>query len=184
MGWMAIVQNAESGMRTPLSRSGKGLNRSRGARVAIAALLAATLVPVLRAGNDPWLGTWEQVLPAPRPFEAPRYKRVTLRIEPWEDGLRVTYDMVRVRGGIEHLEWIGRFDGRDYPVQGVDYVLTNAYQRLGERSYQILLKVDGRPAATATAVVSDDAQTLSVATEQRGAGGETTRSTTVYRRRD
>jgi hypothetical protein len=67
-----------------------------------------------------------------------------------DDGLRVVYDMVRRRGGITHMEWNGRFDGKEYPVQGVDYVLTNAYRKLSDRSYEIVVKVDGRAAAVAT----------------------------------
>jgi hypothetical protein len=47
-----------------------------------------------------------------------RYKRVLLRIDPLEDGMSVVYDMVGTRGGITHMEWIGKLDGKDYPVQG------------------------------------------------------------------
>ena len=34
-----------------------------------------------------------------------------------------------------HLEWTGKFDGNDYPVQGVEVVLTNAYRRVDDRTY-------------------------------------------------
>jgi hypothetical protein len=127
----------------------------------------------------PWFGTWEQVLPAPGRLETPRYKRITLRIEPSGDGLHVIYDMVRARGGIDHVEWTGRFDGRDYPVQGVDSALTNAYSRIDERSYAIVLKVDGQTVARATAAVSADGQTLTVVTESPGQA----RSVATYQRR-
>ena len=147
-------------------------------RAACSVVVAAALAVALDAQQAPWFGTWrlEQPQRASR-FESPVYKRVTLRIEPWEDGLRVVYDMVRTRGGITHVEWEGRFDGRDYPVQGVDYVLTNAYRRLDDRRYEIIIKVDTRVAATATAVVSPDGGTLTVTTVEKG------RTTTaVYQR--
>jgi len=105
---------------------------------------------------------------------------VTLRIEPWEDGLKVVYDMVRRRGGITHLEWTGRFDGKNYAVQGVDYVLTNAYRQLSDRSYEIVVSVDGRTAAVATAVVSPDGRQLTVDTVERDAGGKTLKTQAVY----
>src|SRR5688500_14621503 len=145
------------------------------------------------APKAPWYGTWQLVQPAPAGrFDAPPYKKVTLRIEPWEerrpgvpgdreDGLRVVYDMVRTRGGITHVEWQGRFDGRDYPVQGMDYPLTNAYRPIDDRSYEIIIKVDGQPAATATAIVSPDGGTLTVTTVTRDARGQQT-TTAVYRR--
>lgn len=91
--------------------------------------------------------------------------------------------MVRRRGGIQHVEWNGRLDGKDYPVQGVDYVLTNAYQRVSERSYGILVRVDGQTVATATAVVSSDGRTLNVETKERDAKGQTATTTATYQRR-
>ena len=135
-----------------------------------------------RNGVPCWFGTWQQELPAASWFESPAFKRVTLRIVPWQDGLRVIYDMVRTRGGVAHREWSGRFDGRDYPVQGVDNFLTNAYRRIDDRRYEIVIKVDGQEAATALASVSPDGAVLTVITTQKDAAGQTVRSTAVYRR--
>lgn len=120
--------------------------------------------PSTKDQSAPWFGTWQQVPPPHRWFNPWPYQKVTLRIEPSGDGLRVVYDMVRRRGGITHIEWSGRFDGRDYPVQGVDYVLTNAYTQISDRSYQIVVRVDGRDAAVATAVVSADGSRMTVET--------------------
>ena len=125
--------------------------------------------------TSPHLATLDGLEPIAEP--------VTLRIEPSsDDGLRVVYDMVRRRGGITHVEWNGRFDGQDYPVQGVDYVLTNAYRRLSDQSYEIAVRVDGRDAAVATAAVSADGKTMTVNTVEKDASGNTTRSTAVSER--
>src|SRR5688572_28801947 len=139
--------------------------------------------PQTTAPAAPWFGTWQlvQTPPASR-FDTPAYKKTTLRIEPWEDGLRVVYDMVRTRGGITHVEWQGRFDGRDYPVQGMDYFLTNAYRPLDDRSYEIIIKVDGRVAANAIAVVSPDGKVLTVTTIEKDASGRTVKTNAEYRR--
>jgi hypothetical protein len=152
-------------------------------RAACSVVVAAALAVTLDAQQAPWFGTWqlEQPQTASR-FETPVYKKVTLRIEPWQDGLRVVYDMVRTRGGITHVEWQGRFDGRDYPVQGMDYYLTNAYRTIDARSYEIAVTVDTRMAATATAVVSPDGGTLTVTTVEKDARGRTVTSTAVYRK--
>ena len=91
--------------------------------------------------------------------------------------------MVRRRGGVTHMEWSGRFDGRDYPVQGVDYVLTNAYTQISDRSYQIVVRVDGREAAVASAVVSADGSRMTVDTVERDARGQLVRTQAVYVRR-
>ena len=111
--------------------------------------------------SAPWLGTWKLSKPDAR------YKRVITRIEPWEDGIRVTYDMVGTRGGVTHMEWTGKFDGKDYPVEGVDYVLTNAYKLINDHSYEIVIKVEGSVAATAKVEVSPDGKTLTTVTSQK-----------------
>ena len=49
------------------------------------------------------------------------------------------------------MEWTGRFDGKDYAVQGIDYVLTNAYNRIDDHTYEITVKVDGAMAARTAA---------------------------------
>lgn len=131
----------------------------------------------------PWFGTWrldpargtQRTTPSP-------YKRVTLSISPLGDGLKVTYDMVGTRGGVSHREWTGRLDGQDYPMQGVDYVMTNAYRLVNDRSYEIAVKMEGNQVATATATVSPDGSTLTVVTRERDAGGKPVESTAVYTR--
>ena len=131
----------------------------------------------------PWFGTWQQVPPARKWFDPWPYRQVTLRIEPSDDGLRVIYDMTRRRGGIQHMEWNGRFDGKEYPVQGVDYVLTNAYRKISESSYEIVVRVDGSQAAIATASISADGKTMTVNTVEKDDRGRTVKTSASYVRR-
>ena len=95
-------------------------------RVVVFTLVTLLFPTLVRAQSvQLWLGVWklnvgQVVLSGPPP-----YKRATRRIEPAERGVRIVDDLVRPRGGVVHLEWIGRFDGLDYPVQGAEVVLTN-----------------------------------------------------------
>jgi len=148
-----------------------------------AAAIGVLMLSRVSAGQEqaPWLGTWSLNLSKSQPA---RYKRVTSRIEPWRDGLKVSYDMVGIRGGVTHWEWLGKFDGKDYPMQGVDTVLTNAYRKIDGRSYEIVVKVDGAVVATSRVVVSPDGKTLQVSTEERVAGGQTVNTTAVYERKE
>src|SRR5499427_10268500 len=111
---------------------------------------------LLMAGEPlgPWFGTWKLNPAKSTSNSESRFKRVTLKVEPWQDGLKVTYEMVGVRGGVTHMEWTGKFDGRDYPMQGVDNVLTNAYRKIDDRSYENVIKIEGSVRATARVVVS------------------------------
>jgi hypothetical protein len=132
----------------------------------------------------PWLGTWTLNLarstydPGPPP-----YRRSTFTIEPWEDGVKVTYDMVHVRGGITHLEWTGQFDGRDYPVQGVEEYITYAYNRIDDRTYDVVLKVDGAVAAISRVTLSPDGQRITTVTDGITALGYKVSTTTVFDRK-
>jgi hypothetical protein len=144
---------------------------------------ALAMPPDARADGDqaPWLGTW-QLNPArstQRSDPSP-YRRVAFRIESAGNGLKVTYRMVGTRGGITRMEWTGEFDGQDYAVQGSDNVMTNAYRRIDDRAYEIVVKVDGQQAAVATVSVSPDGRTLTVATAERHPRGQIVTTTAVY----
>ena len=77
-----------------------------------------------------------------------------------------------MRGGITHLEWTGKFDGTDYPVQGVEVVVTNVYRRVDDRTYEVVQKVDGEVSVTARMAVSPDGKTLTTVTSVQN--GQTT----------
>ena len=143
---------------------------------------AAVILMLAAPSASPWIGRWELDPQQSQPKAAgERYKRVLLRIDPWQDGLRVSYDMVRHRGGVLHMEWSGRLDGKDYVVQGVDSAMTNAYSPGTPNGYSIVVKVEGRAVARAEVTVSVDGQTLTSVTAEKSASGES-RTTSVYRR--
>jgi hypothetical protein len=143
-----------------------------------------TALGLLIAGEqEPWFGTWNLNLSkSSNRSDSPRYKRALCRVEPWEGGLKVTYDMVGIRGGITHTEWTGKFDSKDYPMQGVDNVLTNAYRRIDDHTYEIVIKVDGVRVATARVTVSPDSKTLNVSTEEKTSDGKMINTSAVYDR--
>src|SRR5215467_7386786 len=132
-------------------------------------LVLLVVLPVLGAqAQDPWFGTWRLNFARSTADRDQQFKKVTSRIEPYEDGLKVTYDLVGTRGGIIHMEWTGKFDGKDYPVQGVDYSLTNAYTLVDDHNYEIVLKSEGMPVGSAHVQVSADGKILTAITTERG----------------
>ena len=158
----------------------------RGWRRVLAALATGVLLTQTIAAqvDARWLGTWtfnpaKSVDAGQQPF-----KRGTLTIEPSGDGVKITYNLFRERGGVAHLEWTGRFDGRDYPLQGVDgYSVTNAYRRLDDRRYEIVQKVDGMVSTTATISLLPDEKTLTTITRGKNALGGDVVTTSVYEKR-
>lgn len=146
-------------------------------------MIAIALPRLLAGQTQAWFGTWtlnpEKSSYDPGP---PPYTRSTFTIDPRGDGVRVTYDMVRPRGGLTHLEWDGRFDGREYPVQGVEELVTYAYNRIDDRTYDIVTRLDGRVAATSRAVLSEDGKTITTTTTGRDFQGRQVTTVTVYER--
>jgi hypothetical protein len=156
-------------------------------RTILAVLAIGAFVPAAPAAAQApavWLGAWTLNVekstydPGPAP-----YARATCTIEPWGDGVRMVYDMVRVRGGVTHLEWTGRFDGMDYPVQGVDEVLTNGYRQIDERTFEAVVKVDGQTTATSRVVFSPDGRTMTTETVGANPQAQRLRWVTVYEKR-
>jgi len=152
--------------------------------------LAALVVGVLLtqdAGaqiHTRWFGTW--IFNPAKSIDAGQapFKKGTLKIEPSSDLVKITYELFRERGGVTHLEWTGQFDGRDYPLQGVDeYSVTNAYRRLDDHSYEIVQKVDGTISTTATISIATDEKTLTTVTRGTNALGEAVTTKTVYEKR-
>lgn len=147
-------------------------------------VLAELLAPRQAAAQvDPaWLGTWTLNV-AESSYEPgpPPYRRGTCTIEPQgDDGLRMVYELVRVRGGVTRLEWAGTLDGREYPVQGLDSVMTYGYQRLDERTYEVAIKLDQQLVGTARVMISTAGNRLTTVTTGVGPTGRAVYSTTVY----
>jgi hypothetical protein len=153
----------------------------------VAGLIAAILLCAPLSNGEPvspLFGTWK-LNPALSKYDAGAspYKKSTCRIDSVADGIRIVYDMIGIRGGITHLEWMGKFDGQDYPIQGIDEVLTNAYTKIDDFTYDIVIKADGKRAATARITIAPDGKSLTTVTTSRNAEGKTIRSTVVYERR-
>jgi hypothetical protein len=149
--------------------------------------IATGQVPSSRERLDGLAGTWKLNL-AKSIYEAgpPPYKISICKIQFWADGLnvglKVTYDNVGIRGGTSHIEWVGKLDGKDYPIEGVDDVLTNAYTRIDERTYDVVVKADGVKAASARIAIAPDGKTLTSITSTRNAQGQILKTTAVYDR--
>ena len=127
-----------------------------------------------------WLGVWvlASAVSANNPDVPRAYSRATRHISSTDSVVSIVDDLVRVRGGVVHLEWAGTVDGRDYPVEGVEIYLTSAYQQIDDHTLELTQKVDGRPVVRARMVLSPDGQTITTQTTD----GVTT-TTTVYRKR-
>jgi len=142
-------------------------------------------IPTLSAQErDPLVGTWRlDLAESTFPSGPPPYVRVTCKIDSWEDGLKVTYDMVGERGGVTHWEWTGKVDGKDYPLQGIEEVVTNAYSRTGDHAYEVVAKMDGRVTSKTRIMLSLEGKVMTVTSTVSNARGHSVVNTAVYKKR-
>jgi len=132
-----------------------------------ATLLAGLLVFMVPtsfplAQNQPFVGTWKVDVAKSKyePGAAP--KSETLRFEPVGDGFKVSLDGVNQQGPY-HSEATGKFDGVDVPVVASparQARFTYAFRRIDERTWEIVIKVNGKQRLAVRNVVSDDGKTM------------------------
>ncbi len=118
------------------------------------------------AAQSPWFGTWKvNVAKSTYPGGPPAFKSMICTIEPLKERVRVTFEIIGTRGGVTHIEWTGQFDGREYPVAGIDgFVVTHAYRRVDDRTYDVVQRTEGAGTSTARMTLSDDGKTLTIFT--------------------
>jgi hypothetical protein len=131
-----------------------------------ATLLAGLLVLMVPrfalAQNQLFVGTWTADVAKSKyePGAAP--KSETLRFEPVGDGFKVSLDGVNHQGPY-HSEGTGKFDGVDVPVVATpkrQAAFTYAFRRVDERTWEIVIKVNGVRRLTVRNVVSEDGKTM------------------------
>ena len=150
--------------------------------LALAAMLA--LPRPLPAQSPDWFGTWHLNLEKSAfPTMSAPYRRAMMSVESRDGMVRFAYDFVLPRGSVQHLEWLGRFDGKDYILQGVDEYITYAYRPTAEHIYEIVVKLDTRVTAVATVTFSPTGPTLTTVTRTAGTSGQNITSVTVYQKR-
>jgi hypothetical protein len=148
-------------------------------------LLVVLLHPRLAGAQDTqWFGTWQLNVekstyqPGPLP-----YRRGSWSIAPSGADAKMVYDLVGVRGGVTHMEWVGRFDGKPYRLQGPDTIVHYAYTRIDDRTLDLTVMVDNTPAVRGRVTLSPDGRTITATTSSRNARGELISTSSVYDRK-
>ena len=111
------------------------------------------------------MGTWK-LDEAKSKFSPGATKNHTVVYSPAADGMvKVTVDGVNKDGKAEHNEWVGKFDGKDYPVTGEASYSSRSYIPSGKHSLSMTIKKDGKVVATGKVTVSPDGKSRTVVTK-------------------
>jgi hypothetical protein len=128
---------------------------------------------------DPQMGTWK--LNEAKSKLAPSGARNNVVIYSADgDKVKVTIDGVDWQGKTFRDEWMGKFDGKDYPVGGAPLGDSRSYTKVDANTLSFTGKSGGKIIFTGTTTVSPDGKTRTVTTSATDAQGKTFSTTAVY----
>ena len=130
---------------------------------------------------DPQMGTWK--LNEAKSKLAPGMgKNSTVIYQADGDNIKVTVDGTDAQGKPTHNEWIGKFDGKDYPVTGDPNSDMRSYKQVDAHTLQITIMKDGKVTMTGKVVVSEDGKTRTIKMHGTEANGKKFHSIGTYDR--
>ncbi len=146
-------------------------------KIALTLALCLAGVAVCYA-SDTVMGTWK-LNEAKSKFSAGATKNTTVVYAPAGDQIKVTTDGTDGDGKPVQSEWVGKFDGKDYPLTG-DPSSTRAYKKINDRTLELTNKKDGKVTSTGRAEVSADGKTRTVTIKGTTSDGKKLNYTAVY----
>jgi hypothetical protein len=93
---------------------------------------------------------------------------------------KVTIDGVDPKGKPSHDEWVGTFDGKDYPVTGDPDSDARGYRKVDDRTMEYWVKKGSKVMANGKIMVAADGKSRTVTTTAMGPKGKKIHTTAVY----
>jgi hypothetical protein len=125
------------------------------------------------------IGTWK-LNEAKSKLSPGTTKNHTVVYEAAGDNIKCTIDGVDGQGKPSHLEWTGKFDGKDYPLTGDPNADMRAYKKINAHTTEGTTRKDGKVTGVSRIVVSADGKTRTVTTDLTDPAGKKTHSVGVY----
>ncbi len=145
-------------------------------------LLTFCGVAALLWAADPFIGTWKMNIAkskASDPSMMP--KNETVKNVAQENGFfKTTFDGVDATGKAYHIEWSGKYDGKDYPATGDPNVDMSAAKKVDANTVVAVDKKAGKEVATWRVTVSKDGKIETVAGKGKDAKGQAYTMDLVY----
>jgi hypothetical protein len=128
---------------------------------------------------DPQMGTWKlnetksKITPGTLKFTTVTFKNTSGNIKATGDGMDAN-------GKPMHVEWSGKFDGKDYPVTGDPNGNTRSYRKVDDRTLEVTVKKNGKVIVTSRSVVSADGKTRTANVSGTTPKGKKFKNVVVY----
>jgi hypothetical protein len=148
-------------------------------RIAVlAAALSFTAATACFAAN-PHMGTWK-LNEAKSKLVPGMGKNTTVTYTEAKDEVKVTVDGVDKDGKPTHSVWVGKFDGKAYPVKGNMPANSIAYKVVNDRTNDITAMKDGKTVWTGRITVAADGKSRTVTINSTDEKGKKVKGKVVY----
>ena len=152
--------------------------RRQGSLLAVLVCLVAAIV---FAADWPMMGTWK-LNEAKSKLSPGSAKNHTVVYTALGSRVRVTVDGTDPNGKATHNEWIGTFDGKEYPVTGDATQDMRSYTKINDHAMSFTVKKAGEVTLTGQIVISKDAKSRTVTTTGTDSSGAKVTNIAVYDR--
>jgi hypothetical protein len=146
--------------------------------ITLAMVVAGTL---LAQTQESLFGTWKMNAAKSKFSPGPVPKSNIAKWEAFQDGVKLTVDVVPAKGETQHYEASGKFDGKDNPVKGnnpdADAI---AFSKIDARTYEAISKKGGKTTLTAHIVVATDGKTRITTQTGKDGQGQTVNNSIFY----
>jgi hypothetical protein len=129
--------------------------------------------------QNPNMGTWK-LNDAKSKIPAGTSKNVTVKYEAAGDKIKATVDGVDGQGKPTHSVWIGKFDGKDYPVTGDPTSDARSIKQIDDHHLELTVKQGGKVTITGTIVLSPDGKSRTLTASGMDSMGMKMESVSVY----
>jgi hypothetical protein len=148
-------------------------------RIAVMAVALSFVVAAACFAANPHLGTWK-LNESKSKLPPGMGKNTMVTYTEQKDKITVTVDGVDKDGKSTHSVWVGKFDGKAYPVKGNLPYNSVAYKMVNERTNDITAMKDGKMVWTGRITVGADGKSRTVTINGTDANGKKFNGTAVY----
>src|SRR5215467_2649486 len=149
------------------------------ARTIVLTLVTCVVGVTMCFAADAFMGTWK-LNETKSKISAGTQKNTNVVYEAVGDDVKVTSDGISGDGKPTHIEWTGKFDGKDYPVTGDPSSDMRSYKRIDDHTLEFTVKKAGKVTTTGRMVVSPDGRTRTVSTKGTDSTGKSFQNTAVF----
>jgi hypothetical protein len=148
-------------------------------RIAVLAVALSFMAAAACFAANPHIGTWK-LNEAKSKLVPGMGKNTTVTYAEQKDKIKITVDGVDKDGKPTHSVWVGKFDGKAYPVKGNLPYNSVAYRVVNDRTNDITAMKDGKIGWNGRITVSVDGKSRTVTINGTDAQGKKFSGKAVY----